>query len=131
MDYIILENEDYLSDSFLSYINKNNINHKIIFEASQEQSGEVIESFKKHQILLFQPTQLTFSQYNLMMMIIYQLLKKNENSIKEIHIFTSNEGIDSDLRDLWEGKRMYLDEVIKHVKIFRVYNYCEPQELHI
>jgi hypothetical protein len=131
MKCLILENDDSLSKDLNRYIDEHVPDKKIIFEASGHDSKDLLDSFKEHQILLFQPTLITFSQYNLMMMMIYKLLKTNENGIKEIHIFHYDENIGNSLKELWDGKRMYLDEVIKHIKIFRVSNLSEKQELHI
>lgn len=134
MKYLVLENDDVLSKYFLKYLDKITKKKKtIIFRRADEVDTEMIMNhFKIHQILIVQPTIITFSQYNLMVMALYKLIKTGElkDGIKEIHLYHSDEELDETLRYLWDGKRMYLDEVLKHVKIFRVEEDVK-QELHI
>lgn len=132
---LLIENDNKLSDALLTYISENNDDTKcvrnVVYNVNTVSSDILILYFKKCQILEFQPTLITFSQYNLLLMCMYKLIKENSLDIKEIHIFSRNEQISDELTDLWRDKRMYLDEVLKYVKIYRVYNHEEPQLLSI
>ena len=69
---------------------------------------------------MFQPTMITYSQYNTMLMLLYSLISENKLSIKEVHIFSHRDDIESDLMELWEDKTEYLDVVLEHVKVFNI-----------
>lgn len=127
---VVLENDDHLSDAFAGYLDENPAEREIIFEAGREYTGRIIDAFAKCDVLEIQPTMLTFSQYNLMVMAMYQLITEDRLSIKEIHIFY-NRSIEDDLRELWGDKRKYLDQVLERVKVFSVARHSEPVELHI
>ena len=120
MKTVILENDSELSDRLLTYLYENKILYEFIGMADRRQSEEIAELFSEHEILIVEPTMLTFSQYNLMLMLMYDLLTKNKLKIKEVQFFDDVEDITDGLRELWEDKRMYLDQVLKHVELFAI-----------
>lgn len=120
MKYLIVENDHKIDSYFQSYIDKNNIEATMIFGLEHRSTDEMAEYFTQHEILMFEPTLVTFSQYNGLMMLMYDLLTKNCLAIKEIHIFHHDERIERELRALWHDRRKWLDKVLPHVKIYRI-----------
>lgn len=123
MKYLILENESEISERLKGYLeaqrHKQKVEAVILGMADHRASEEIAEQFTKCQVLLFEPTILTFSQYNLMMMLMYDLMKKGTLTIKEIQIFDEPK-VEEDLKELWEGKRMYLNLILEKVTIYSV-----------
>jgi hypothetical protein len=121
MKSVVLENEDHLdSSSFISYLGENQMERTYIYNADQVNTDEILAAFSINEVLEFKPTMITFSQYNLMMMVMYKLLAAGILTIKEIHIFSHNEELESELKELWSGKTKYLEAVTRHVKIYQV-----------
>ncbi len=127
---LVLENDDKISSEFISYTKEVPGNRNIIFRADMAGTDQIIESMKNSEILEFQPTLITFSQYNMILMCMYKLIKENSLGIKRIHIFRYRD-IEDDLKDLWSDKRMYLDVVLQHVQIYQVYSDDAPRLLNI
>lgn len=119
--YLILENDSEIDERFQEYLDSEGIQKEcvILGMTSQRSSEEVAEYFSKVEVVLFQPNLINFGQYNLMLMLMYDLIQKNKLSVKTVKIFTHKD-IESELKELWEGKDKYLKEVLKHVKIFSI-----------
>lgn len=122
-DYLILENDSELSDRFQSYIEQDsfsdNASVKMLGMANQRDTDEIAEEFVQADILLFEPTMITFSQYNMMLMLMYDLITKDTLTINEVQIFTHKDMV-KEFTELWEDKRKYLDEVLKYVTLYTI-----------
>lgn len=119
---IVLENDQELSDRFKKYLSDKD--YKEMFMADQQESDNISEQFVEFEILAFEPTQIVFSQYNLMLMILYDLLQKGTLKIRQIHIFTSKEErVEKELKEIWKDRRTYLEEVLKVVKVYTIDNF--------
>ncbi len=104
----------------------------IITDANNVDTEVLMEAFKTHDILIFKPTEITYGQYNTLLMAMYKLLTTKELGLKELHvIYYDTEDLESELKALWKDKRKYLDQVLVHVKIYRVYPGDEKIEIHI
>jgi len=128
MRYLILENDsNTLERFFQKYVD--DIEHKqIVFAAGYASLGELTDAFKNNDVLLFDPTQILFGQYNSLMMLMYSLMNKNELDIKEINIFnTDAEDIEKRLRYIWRKDREYLDLVLAKIKVYVV---CKYDDTH-
>lgn len=119
LTYLVLENDHALFSYFQKYIDHNGLDPEIVYGADQRDTDEIAAKFAEHDVLLINPNLVSFSQYNLMMMLMYDCITKNSLRIKEIRIF-SNVDRSEELRDMWAGKRKYLDIVLKSVKIYQV-----------
>lgn len=128
--YVVLENDDHLSDRLTKYLAEKK--NTLLYMADQRDTEEILENFEKGDTLLFQPTLITWSQYNLLVMVMYSLIQENRLSIKEIEIFTHREeSVAEELTSLWEGKRKYLDLVLQHVKVFTIDSGMDFQKTEI
>lgn len=131
MRVLVLENDTELDYKALQYL-KNFDNYNLITEADQVDTGDILEAFKTHDILVFKPTLITYSQYNLMVMAMYKLIESDSLAIKEIHIiYYDKEKLEQELRDLWDNKRIYLNQVLTKIKLYRVYPGDDKIELTI
>lgn len=134
MKYLILENDsNMLERLFKVYVDC--IDEKQIIFAAQYVALDVLaEAFKNNEVLLFNPTQITFGQYNALMMLMYSLMSKGVLGIREIHIFDGDpKEMEDKLHDLWRKDREYLDLVLNKVKIYVVSKYDEDEwrdEIH-
>lgn len=117
---LIVENDSVLDDYFQEYLKQQNIQPKIIYGLEHRTSDELSEYFTQHDILMFQPTMVTFEQYNGLMMLMYDLLTKGKLKIKEIHLYHHDERIERELRALWYGRREFLDLMLPHLEIYRI-----------
>ena len=120
MQYLIVENDCQFERHFQRYLSENNIQGTVIFGLEHRTYEEMSELFTQHEILLFEPTLITFSQYNGLMMLMYDLITKNTLKIKEIQLYHHDERIERELRALWHEKRKFLDRVLPHVSIYRI-----------
>ena len=122
MDYLILENEQDLMPLMAEYLDSKSLQGKfeILYNAAIENIDVILDAFSTNNVLIIQPTMVTYSQYNLMLMCMYDLLTKDKLGIKEIHIIHQHQGIEDDLREIWQGKRFYLDIILKHIKVFMI-----------
>lgn len=131
MKVVTIENDPKLENTSERYLS-NFPGYTPILDAHNVDTDRVLDAFKTHDVLVFKPTQITYSQYNLMVMAMYKLMKAGELGIKEIRIIAYDaERIEEELRDLWGEKRMYLDQVLEVVKIYQVYPGDEPKEIRI
>lgn len=130
---VLLENEDHLSDRMKRYIADKSKTTTVLYMAYQRDSEQFLEEFSKKEILLFEPTEITWSQYNLLALIMYSLIQENRLSIKEIRILTNRESVEEELRELWEGRtRKYIDVVLQHVKVYEIDSFdYNKKEIHI
>ncbi len=131
MEYLVLENDEKLTDSFSRYLHGTSAT--TLYRADK-QSMEVLKNhLSKNDVLGFQPTQITYSQYNSLMMLLYSMIQDETLKITSIEIYTGGRSRDTvkELQSLWEGKRRkYLDVVLKHLPIFEVgYNYRKEIKL--
>lgn len=130
MKYLVLENDYTLFDRFEEYLSDKDAT--VIFGVDSRDSEEIVSAFETHHVLAFSPTLITFSQYNLLAMIMYDCLQREKLCIDEIHIFAHRETIEEELKKLWEGKRKYLDKVLEKVKLFVIDTYdFEKTEIFI
>lgn len=120
MKVLVLENDDEISEYLQRYLDKNFKKILYVYRASNRLSEEIAECFEKCELLVFQPTLIDSSQYNLMMMLMYDCLKKGKLGIKEVQIFTHNDSIHGELSEVWESKSKYIKEVLGVVKIFTI-----------
>lgn len=129
--YLILENDSVLGDYLQDYIAEHKLDPHILYMVNIRDTDEIAEHFMSSEVLLFQPTLITWGQYNTMLMLMYDLITKGKLGIKEIQIFTHNDDIADDLKELWDDKRKYLDIVIQHVKIFHVDTMRNKEEIKL
>lgn len=120
LKYLVVENDSTFDSYFQKYIKKQNIQPYILFGLEMREPDEIAELFSMYDILLFQPTMVTFHQYNGLMMIMYDLLTKGKLKIKEIQLYHHDERIENELRALWYNKRKFLDLMLPHLEIYRI-----------
>ena len=140
--FLIVENDCVLGDYFRKYLENEKIITKedlvdgwkntphVIYGLEHRTTEEMAEYFSKYDILLLEPTMITFHQYNGLMMLMYDLLTKGTLKIKEIQLYHHDERIERELRALWYNKRKFLDLMIPHIKIYRIYD-IEKQKIEI
>ncbi len=121
--YLVLENDDKLpSDVDIMITNISDPHERLIIcNASIQDSDLFLSAFSECERLLFKPTQITYSQYNLMLMIMYKLWSAGTLGIKEVHIYSKDHNeAERQLSLLWSDKRKFLDCVLQQVEIFTV-----------
>lgn len=72
---IVLENDDKLPEELAAYIKEEKLPTEQVCRADRADTDVILDYFAKARILLFQPTLITYSQYNLMMMALYKKLR--------------------------------------------------------
>lgn len=117
---LVLENDFEISERLSDYLKDQGLKPKLLVAVPNRTSEEIAEEFGKAEVLIIEPNLISFSQYNLMLMLMYDLMTKEKLAIKEVRIFTGNEDIEEDLKELWESKTKYLAQVLEKVKIFSV-----------
>ncbi len=120
MKYLILENDEKLSSDLTNYLLDKP--HEIIFSADGENLDEMIAKFSTLDVLLFEPTLITWSQYNHALMLLYKLINEGVCTIKEIQIFHKydTDTYTKTLKNLWSGKSKYLQVVLAKIRVFKV-----------
>lgn len=123
MKYLVLENDHELSRELQRYLTGKDA--EVVYGADHRDSDEFLEMISRFDVLLFEPTLVTYGQYNLTMMLLYHAIQENSLRISRVEIFKDHGDIVHRLEELWEDKRTYLDEVLKRVELFAVSNYEE------
>lgn len=127
-NYLVLENDFKLSEELSDYLQDlENVSTTILCMMHNRTSEEVMEAFTNNEIVLFQPTMIEYGQYNLMLMLMWNLIQAKKLGIKEVHIFTRRPELKEELRELWEERRKYLDEVLKHVTIYQIDSFTDEK----
>ena len=123
MNVAVLENANTFEADFERYLDEmeGEVDLRIIFNADNASAAHLMLAFELNEVLAFDPTIVTYQQYNSFMMAMYSLLNRGKLGIREVHIFHLDaEEMQSMLTDLWSGRRNYLDVVLKEVKVFVV-----------
>ncbi len=119
MKYVILENDMILPRDMKAYVEgKDQVT--IIYNANNVDTDELLTAFTEFDVLVFQPTMITWGQYNSALMFMWRLKQAGQLGIREIHILYDAEEVTKELTELWGDKREYLDEVLEVVKIYSV-----------
>lgn len=120
MKYLVVENDYKLSDYLENYLLEIQAKPQILHSVLHRTNEEIIEAFIKSDILIFEPTLITFSQYNLMLMLLYKLITEKKLGIKQIRIFSHNDNLARELKELWSKQTKYLKVVLEKVSVFQV-----------
>lgn len=126
---LVLENDNVLPEEFQKYLDSIPQMKTCICNLHNVELDDIMRGFETSDSLYICPTLIDEGQYNLMLMLMYNLIKKGELKIKEVVIFNPNEDIDRTLSAVWENKRKYLDIVIEHIKIYQVKNNLHPEKV--
>lgn len=127
MKVVVIENDNVCPDRLKRYIRKYSKDDvSYIYNAANTSMADFIEAFKNNKVILFDPTIVGYGQYNNLMMLLRKLLVSGELAVKEVHLHTNDiDGYLEELKELWDGKRDYLDEVLEKVKLLGVNEYEE------
>lgn len=127
MRVVVIENDNVCPDRLKRYIRKyNKKDVSYIYNAANTSMTDFIEAFKNNDVILFDPTIVGYVQYNNLMMLLRKLLVSGELAVKEIRLHANDiDGYVKELKELWKGKRDYLDEVLEKVKLLGVNEYEE------
>ena len=122
---LVLENDFEISEYLTKYLKTEGLEPVMLTALEHRVSEEISEEFAKAEVLIVEPTIIKFGQYNLMLMLMYDLLTKGKLAIKEVRIFANDYGpgyfsVEHELKELWESKTKYLSIVLEKVKIFAV-----------
>lgn len=129
--FLVLENDIELDESFLKFVDglrKQSDKLKIIYNAAVEPLDELTKAFEEYEVLIINPTLITFAQYNLMMMLMYSLICEGTLKIRELYIYHFNDNKQKALSSLWD-KRKHLDKVLSRVRIYDVKEFLSTSEL--
>ncbi len=127
MKVLVLENDSSIPDKLANYLVANKLEADVIYMADQTDTLEIMEKFGQFELLIFQPNMVTVSQYDMMLMLMYDLLTRDKLAIKRVELMYPSDRIVGDLKSVWEHKRKYLDKVLEVVEIYRIDSYTKEK----
>ena len=129
---LVLENDEDIERDLERYLDSLSEEKDIVTNADNVENAVMMEKFTTCSTLIVKPTLVEYSQYNLMLMLMYDLLTKGKLGIKEIVFFHPLEDeLTKELQEIWDEKRKYLDIVLQHVAVYQVLSYHFPERIKL
>lgn len=120
---VVIENDQKLEERFKEYVNVlagGFENARLVYNANHQTVGTFIQTLTGAEAIAVYPTQIGEGQYNGILMLLLSMIRAKNNSIKEIHLFETPLWTRSEFVKVFKKNKEYLDEVLKHIKVYNI-----------